>query len=480
MLVGVISLVGSSSLLANTTSDYDVGVNDFPISDMGIDNELDGEASDPIVAHNSQDHEYLIVWKGSNDDNTGGIYGQRIDAATGAEIGENDFLIIQIDPSLLELADPFGISSDSPDVAYNATTNEYLVTWAGRVWNSDESYLGQSFDFVYGQRLDATGAEIGVDDFRIDDTTDENDYLVGQADVTYNPTANEYLVAWGSAEPAGLIWQTLDSEGQPIAQSDAPISDISPFSFDSFEVAYHAVANEYLFVWSAESGSDLNVYGQRLDATTGEEAGTNDFPIGTLVDGLGRTAPQPAVAYNDTTQEYLVVWSGAPDELGDTQIHGQRLSATGQELGADDFVLSQHGSADETNIARGPDVIYNPTDNQYLVTWSIGSSILPPNPSRENEIYGQLIDGSTGAEVGINDFRISDMGPDGPISHAAGNPALAYNEKNNEYLVAWHGNDMFYDFEIYGQRLSTAKKAVVAPDPAQEQRTSVYLPLTVR
>jgi hypothetical protein len=84
------------------------------------------------VAYNSADNEYLVVWYGAND--LGGmapgeveIYGQRLDAATGDEVGANDFLISSMGP----VGDAAYIASRHA-VAYNSTHNQY------RVWEGDD------------------------------------------------------------------------------------------------------------------------------------------------------------------------------------------------------------------------------------------------------------------------------------------------------------------------------------------------------
>ena len=58
-------------------------------------------------------------------------------------------------------------------------------------------------------------------------------------------------------------------------------------------------------------------------------------------------------------------------------------------------------------------------------------------------------------EVGTNDFRISDMGPDGDATFGGGFPAVAYNPTANEYLVVWSGSDntgalVTGELEIFG------------------------------
>ena len=69
-------------------------------------------------------------------------------------------------------------------------------------------------------------------------------------------------------------------------------------------------------------------------------------------------------------------------------------------------------------------------------------------------------------EVGTNDFRISDMGPDGNVNYRAVNARVAYNPANNEYLVVWYGDDntgllVDNEFEIFGQRFTNCGDGVV-------------------
>ncbi|HSN54664.1 MAG TPA: hypothetical protein VLT32_08315 [Candidatus Sulfomarinibacteraceae bacterium] len=59
-------------------------------------------------------------------------------------------------------------------------------------------------------------------------------------------------------------------------------------------------------------------------------------------------------------------------------------------------------------------------------------------------------------EIGSNDYRISDMGPNGDNRYYAHSAAVAYNSIENEYLVVWAGNDdqnglVDGEVEIFGQ-----------------------------
>ncbi len=132
----------------------------------------------------------------------------------------------------------------------------------------------------------------------------------------------------------------------------------------------------------------------------------------------------PAVAWNATDNEYLVVWEGddntAPLVDEEFEIFGQRVNAaTAPRLAP--MTSASPTWAPDGNIsfaAFNPAVAYNATTNEYLVVWE-GDDDTAPLVDEEFEIFGQRIDCGDGTEIGTNDFRISDMGPDGDVSYDA-------------------------------------------------------------
>jgi len=89
------------------------------------------------------------VWRG--DDNTAPlvndeyeVFGQRVDAATGAQIGA-DFRLSDMGPDGDANYDAF-----DPAVAYNRTNNQYLVVWYG---DDDTPPLVDGEYEVFGQRF---------------------------------------------------------------------------------------------------------------------------------------------------------------------------------------------------------------------------------------------------------------------------------------------------------------------------------------
>ena len=166
-------------------------------------------------------------------------------------------------------------------------------------------------------------------------------------------------------------------------------------------------------------------------------------------------ALNPAVAYNSNKQQYLVVWSGSDDTIGEYEIWGQRVNAvTGAQIGAD-FQISGTGPADDPLYdANNPDIIYNPSTNEYLVVWSADHYI-----DGEFEIFGRRIDASNGNLLS-SQVRITVMGPTNNTAYDAYDPAIALNSDDNEYLVVFEADSdapgMANDeFEIWAKRLSS-------------------------
>ncbi len=348
----------------------------------------------------------------------------------------------------------------NPAVAYNATADEYLVTWL-----ADGFATADEFE-VFGQRVSAAGAELGTD-FRISNVGTDGDAARNPSNpaVAYSETANEYLVTWSgdglaTNDEDEVFGQRVSAAGAELG-TDFRISNVGAdldAARDASDpaVAYNAIANEYLVTWSGAGLAAANedeVFGQRISAA-GAELGA-DFRIsnvGTDADA-DRDGTSPAVAYSQTANEYLVTWSG--DGLAidnEDEVFGQRLSAAGAELGVDFRISTVGTDLDAARDASIPAVAYNAIANEYLVTWK-ADGLATDN---EFEVFGQRIS-AAGAELGV-DFRISTVGTDLDAAREASSPAVAYSQTANEYLVTWSGDGLATDNEdeVFGQRISAA------------------------
>jgi hypothetical protein len=466
----------------------EVGTNDLRISDMGPDGYRVYDAQHPVVVYAAQEDEYVVAWEG--DDDTGSlvegeseIFVQRIDAATGAEVGVNDARISDMGPD----GDP-RFDANAPAIAYSSTLNEYLVAWEG---DDDTGYLIDGESEIFVQQLDAaTGSEIGINDHRISAMGPDGSefYDARFPAAAYNPDRNEYLLVWeGDDSESGLVeaeteifGQRLDAvSGIQVGTDDFRISQMGPDGDPRFDAVAPAVAyshddRQYLVVWEGDTQTELlvddefEIFSRRIDAATGSPLGSFDIRLSDMgADGdVNYDARGPALAFSGTSGEYFVSWSGDDGSEGANdesfEAFGQRVdSATGEEVGTNDVLLSDMGSTGDLDFdARVPAVAYNPVDDEYLVVWQ-GDDDGGSLSDGEFEIFAQRIDARGGYEVGANDIRLSDMGPDGDMSYDAMNPAVAYNSANHEYLVVWEGEDdtgllVAGEFEIFGQRLEAS------------------------
>ena len=420
----------------------------------------------PRVAYNAQGDRYLVVWQDSRSGTSWDIYGRLVarDGTMGGAGAIYASPYADARPAVAPQGNsaaflvPFERSLTAGDrmqiYAIPVSTGGALGTvFAVRVWhnvrtapalasrNGSNEYLiaytdrgALTQDDIFAQRVRHDGSLLGG-------------YLPvalgrkGQElpKAAYNPAAQEYLVVWQdyrSGTDYHVYGRRLASNGTLLG-AELVIANAAMLHGDPV-VVYNATSNEYLAVWmqvtSPSSGYDI--YAQRLSAT-GQKLGAAIFVSpGTVTTDEG----VPAVAWNANRNEYYVVWHAFTDSRW--RICGQRLSAAGQLLGTN--TLLSYGS-EFTHAAR---LAYNPQRDEYLVAWQdvrVGGRI---------DIYAQRV-GGAGGRIGDN-F---------PVSTADGSKGLcdiAYRKGHGEYLVVW-GDARNGRAAIYGQRLN-ADGVLVGPE----------------
>jgi hypothetical protein len=241
---------------------------------------------------------------------------------------------------------------------------------------------------------------------------------------------------------------TRDAGGRPVAVFD-PDGD------------------RYLVVWAGDPSTDNDTEIWVRFVSAGGAAAGDAFKIsesGVAGEPL-YTSSEPAVAYNGVRREFLVAWQGVEDFGGvkQNEIFVQRLDASGHEVGPDDQRISSMGPDDQTGygVSR-PAVAYNPIADQYLVAWD-GEDDRGGMVLGENEVFAQRLSG-TGAEVGADDLRVSDVGPDGNVGHHAYDVSVAFEPGTQRYLIAFAGSEIANTYEILVQRLAADGAAIGAND----------------
>jgi hypothetical protein len=299
----------------------------------------------PQVAFNSGAGQFLAVWIDNRNSGKPAVFGLRI-SATGAPIG-GDF----------QISGPGAVITiyDSPALAYNSVTNQFLVVWADL---RSDSTRGHD---VYGRRVSASGATVGGDFLISGPGADEDDD--GPA-VAYSPVANQFLVVW--SDRRDLYTRNSDIYGRrvrafgSVAKTDFRISNAAALDGEgSPTIAYNSDDDQFLVAWMDKRRGLFDIFGQLLPSA-GAKIGGN-FRISTGPDN----EHGPSAAYSPDSGQYLVVWDdGRNDPTRGSDVFGRRVAADGTPL-AKDFricALADKGSD------RSPDVTYG--DGEYLVAWS--------------------------------------------------------------------------------------------------------------
>jgi hypothetical protein len=327
------------------------------------------------------------------------------------------------------------------DVVYNPSTGQHLLVFIGGTTAVT--------DDVYGQLLDGTGNPVGTP-FRISETSLDEDNF-DPATVSYNPENHEYLVAWAFNDVT-VFARRVSAAGAPVGP-EVPVSGAQS-DIETQEVGYSPVTHEYLIAWKAFS--DGRIFVQRMTPELAP-VGADDLEVGGSADL--RVDDAFGLAYNATSSEYLVVFQASSTTGMDGQeVYGQRLGLDGAPIGGDDVQISEMGpDANASFTAAPPSVAWNSRSNQYLVAWH-GDDDSGGLVDNEREVFGQLLTAEL-TQIGADDFRISDMGPDMNTAAGAFRPRVFYDANGDQYFLAWHGDDIGGaivdgEFEVYGQYLA--------------------------
>jgi len=322
-------------------------------------------------------------------------------------------------------------SPASPSVAYNSINEQYLVAWV-------DHRNDLSMSEVFGRRVKANGNPVGAS-FRISDTASRWDSYQSALDpvVTYNSTANQYLIAWEEYQhypdplPSEVYAQRVKANGDLVGENIRISGGAATGNESRPAVTYNTTSNQYLVVWQDTrhvppeyiNARSISVYGQRVKAN-GDRAGWN-FPIRA---GTFRNHGSPSVSYNSSDNQFLVVWNRWIFSY-EADILGQILKANGNRRGQSFLITEELPQLDSWS----PTVAHNPTSDQYLVVWT-------HEPRRsEDQVFGRRYD--TGGNPVAGRFPI-DVGV---------RPTMVFNPIENAYLLVWSDwRSAYQESDIYG------------------------------
>ena len=234
-----------------------------------------------------------------------------------------------------------------------------------------------------------------------------------------------------------------DARVGTVVGSDLRISGTGAIGDDLMPAVAFGV-DRYLVVWSDFRSAQAKIYGRFVE-NDGTFVG-GDF----RVSGAGSTANEtaPAVAFNDTQGEFLVVWGD--DRNSGTRgrdIYGRRIRQDGTLLG-NDFRISGAGAL---GWEYSPAVAWSPVSHTFLVVWEDGRDWA----NRSWDVWGRIV--TADGKVPFGEIQVSGsqaLGADSLPDVAAARGGDA----NPGFLVVWEDERNFaagQGYDIYGRRLST-------------------------
>ncbi|MEM9533305.1 MAG: hypothetical protein AAGA23_20455 [Pseudomonadota bacterium] len=206
------------------------------------------------------------------------------------------------------------------------------------------------------------------------------------------------------------------------------------------DMVYNSARDEFFLVFLGRqpvapvADDEIEMYGLRLSAA-GVPLGSPELL--SSVDGLGASGGVPQnrrVDYDPGRDGYVVVYEAQDTEFSAASIdlYGRLISGAGAPAGPV-FVID-----DNTTLDARPDLAINTQDGEFLVVWERDTG----TPAQRT-IQARLFDASSGQPQGAS-FRVD------TIDRFKGNPTVAYNAVDNQYLVAWTNDANAPQIQVLG------------------------------
>jgi len=317
-----------------------------------------------------------------------------------------------------------GADQRTPVVAFNETDSEYLVVWTDNA--APES--------IRGHIMTHTGATV-KGEFTLATSTVGPPFL---PEVVFNAGDNSYMILWSeiNGEVITQPYFTLDaynlyalpvsSEGTPLAAEPTLITDQLTFYggfFQGYDIAYNSTSDEYLVVWEQPPGAILGniAHPHRVVA---QRLGAGAGLIGSSVVLKIGVVDGLSLAYSSGSNEYLVTWDRFPGSLNVYDLYAQRIHPGTMAALGSEISLAQ---TSRQGWQIFPHSTYDPDADAYLVGWFHNSSTQFEAPAH---VRGQFIKPGTGGYLGPN---IPIIDPVEGITPRA--PHIAYSQVQHQYLV---------------------------------------------
>ncbi|MBI3601502.1 MAG: choice-of-anchor D domain-containing protein [Candidatus Omnitrophica bacterium] len=225
-----------------------------------------------------------------------------------------------------------------------------------------------------------------------------------------------YYYAVAAFDTSGNLLTTMQSFGPVNFFNLGSIGNVinlaaPPNNENNIAEVYNSTAGEYLVVYQndvSSNGTNIDIYAQRI-SSTGQKIG-NAFQI--FNSSYSETKPQ--VAWNSSTNEYMIVCEYNSNGAGLTQVRAQRVSATGSLVGSPITIYPT------TKPQKAPSIVYNLIQNRYLVAFAVDL-----NNDGIDDLLDLVLD-SSGNWL---------SGQGNTYNYNIENPKIAFNSQVNSYFI---------------------------------------------
>ena len=341
----------------------------------------------PDVAFGNVSGRYLVVW---TDYNVTRIYGRFVEAS-----GTPGSAVFPVSDA--------GFGALYPAIAFNAASNEFVVTW-------DDA--GDRGGVIYGQRVRGSDGALMGTNFAIGTL-----YGGIRSAVAWSPVNNVYLVVyWGNS--GGVI----DIFGQRVSGAGALLGGNFNISNDAIFSGYPAVAwgaaNQFLVTWDNEDG---NIHGRRIDPATGALLGS---PI---IVSTGGAKDRSCIAYDSVSARWLVQFNNGANAGFSYDQYGQLVNVDGS-LFSGPLPLA-HTPAFEGDTQFGGDVAFVSGARRFFSSFGTDSGMGGQESLANGATAGTQVVLGTGYYTSLNN---------------------AADPQRNRFLTAWEGL-VGGSFQVFGQ-----------------------------
>ncbi len=242
-----------------------------------------------------------------------------------------------------------------PNLAYDPVNNRYLA-----VYNSADGTGGGR---LYGRLINPDGTP-NADQFQISEQKSYNRMLSA---VTYDAFHQKFVAVWdifnASTNDMDIQGQLVNPDGT-LDGYNFTVSNKAGVAYYGPAIAYDGTNNQTLAVWNKYTfpTDEEDVFGRFFVKDVAQ--GADEFAVSAVV---GSDQGLPAVAFDPGNNQFLVVFADVRDSpTHEVEIFGQ-LIASNRTLIGSNFRIVESTSSPGDQIY--PAVAFNPTTQKYLVAW---------------------------------------------------------------------------------------------------------------